>query len=70
MTTVTEQHIVQIERDEQVLRTLALFLTHFFKAKAIEHFSVGVIVLYTLVSVNFGGGYDTRSLPDLYAYTK
>jgi hypothetical protein len=70
MATVTEQQIVQIERDEQVLGTLTLFLTHPFKAKAIERFSIGVIVLYTLVSVNLCGGYDTRSLPDLYAYTK
>jgi hypothetical protein len=70
MTAVTEQQIVQIERDERVLRTITLFLTHLFKAKAIERFSVCVIVLHTPISVNLGEGYDTRSLPDLHVYTK
>ena len=70
MASMTEQYIIEIERDKRMLRALSLFLTYLFKPEAIEGSSVSVIVLYTHIFINRGADNNGEPLPGLYVYMK
>lgn len=70
MAAMTEQYVIEIERDKRMLGALTLFLTYLFKPEAIEGSSVGVIVLDMYIFMNRGADNNGESLPGLYVCMK